>query len=89
MNAKKTPGLNKVILGLGMFWFIASLIQMNLLIYCSEVLQVDSIGTSIIWAIVTVGIALGCFLAGIINKARVEIGISVFVYFAVMFSAQR
>ncbi|MBL4705884.1 MAG: MFS transporter, partial [Flavobacteriales bacterium] len=76
-KARKTPGLNKVILGLGMFWFIASLIQMNLLVYCNEVLELDSVGTSIIWAITTIGIALGCFIAGVINKSRVELGISV------------
>lgn len=77
-RAKKTKGLNKIILGLGMFWMIASLIQMNLLVYCSEVLELSSVGTSIIWAVTTIGIALGCFIAGIINRSRVELGISVF-----------
>ncbi|MFT7611518.1 MAG: 1-acyl-sn-glycerol-3-phosphate acyltransferase [Parvicellaceae bacterium] len=77
LKAKKIRGLNMVILGLGMFWFIASLIQMNLLVYCKEVLLLDSVGTSVIWAITTIGIALGCFTAGIINKSRVELGISV------------
>jgi acyl-[acyl-carrier-protein]-phospholipid O-acyltransferase / long-chain-fatty-acid--[acyl-carrier-protein] ligase len=76
-KSKKNKGLNSVILGLGMFWMIASLLQMNLLVYCNAYLNLNTLETSVVWAIVIVGIALGCILAGVINKQRVELGISV------------
>lgn len=76
-KSQKNKGLNAVILGLGMFWMIASLLQMNLLVYCNENLHLNALETSMVWAIVIIGIALGCIVAGIINKQRVELGISV------------
>lgn len=76
-KSKKTKGLNTVIFGLGMFWLIASMLQMNLLVHCNSVLQLNPLETSAVWAIVIIGIALGCLLAGIINKHRVELGLSI------------
>ena len=77
ISAKKTKGLNATILGLGIFWLIASLLQMNLLAHCNSTLALNAFETSVIWSVTIVGIAVGCFLAGIINKHRVELGISV------------
>ncbi len=76
-RSKKTKGLNRVVLALGMFWFIASLLQMNLFVYCAEVLNLSATQISFVIGFTIVGIALGCFVAGVINKHRVEIGISV------------
>jgi acyl-[acyl-carrier-protein]-phospholipid O-acyltransferase / long-chain-fatty-acid--[acyl-carrier-protein] ligase len=76
-SAKKTKGLNSTILALGIFWLIASLLQMNLLAHCNSTLALNAFETSVIWSVTIVGIATGCFLAGIINKHRVELGISV------------
>jgi len=76
-SAKRTKGLNSTILGLGIFWLIASLLQMNLLVHCNSTLELNAFETSVIWSVTIAGIAIGCFLAGIINKHRVELGISV------------
>lgn len=73
--AKKIKGLNMVIFSLGMFWFIASFIQMNLLIYCPKILHLSNTQTSLIMASMAVGIGLGCFAAGAIARKRVEIGL--------------
>lgn len=73
--AKKINGLNMVIFSLGMFWFIASFIQMNLLIYCPQILHLSNTQTSLIMASMAVGIGLGCFAAGAIARKRVETGL--------------
>ncbi|MFT6747917.1 MAG: acyl-[acyl-carrier-protein]-phospholipid O-acyltransferase [Glaciecola sp.] len=71
---KSSKGVNAAIFALGSFWFIASMIQMNLLIHCPEQLGLSASSTGIINALVAVGIGLGCFVSGRWNNRRVALG---------------
>jgi len=70
--SKRIKGLNYSILGLSTFWLIGSLIQMNIIIYGPEVLKLSNTDTSIIMALVAIGIGLGCYLAGVISNHKVR-----------------
>lgn len=72
---KKFKGVNNAIVGLGLFWFIASLLQMNLLIHCPLFLRMSNSQTGIVSAVVAVGIGLGCYVSGKFNQNRVALGL--------------
>jgi acyl-[acyl-carrier-protein]-phospholipid O-acyltransferase/long-chain-fatty-acid--[acyl-carrier-protein] ligase len=70
--SKKIKGLNYSIFGLSTFWLIGSLIQMNIIIYGPGILKLSNTDTSIIMALVAIGIGLGCYLAGVISNHKVK-----------------
>ncbi|MDN5199765.1 MFS transporter [Fulvivirgaceae bacterium BMA10] len=74
--ARSVKGLNYTILGLGCFWLIASLLQMNIILHLPdpEIYNFSNTATSLVMAGVAVGIGLGCWIAGLISKNRVEVG---------------
>jgi len=72
INAK---GLNIVVVGLSLFWLVASLIQMNLLIHCPITLGFSNTQTGIIMALVAISIGLGSFFSGYISRDKVETGL--------------
>jgi len=74
-QAKSIPGLNFVILGLSFFWLVGALLQMDLKVYCPNVLHLTDIQTGIIMVDAAVGIGLGCFITGIISKNTVKISL--------------
>ncbi|MFM7023737.1 MAG: MFS transporter [Flavobacteriales bacterium] len=78
-SAKKYKGVNAAILGLSVFWFIGALLQMNLLVHCSEVLHLSNSSTGLVTAFVAVGIGVGCYVSGLVSKKRLEMGL---VFFA-------
>ena len=71
--AKSIKGLNYIVLGSAFFWFIASMVQMNLIIYCPKVYNMTHTETSIIMALITIGVALGCWVSGIISRGRIKL----------------
>ncbi|MBL4654674.1 MAG: MFS transporter [Bacteroidia bacterium] len=73
--ASSLKGLNFTVLGLASFWLIGALIQMNLLVHCPNELYMTNFETSLTIALVAVGIGLGCFVAGLFSKNRVELGL--------------
>lgn len=70
--SKRIIGLNYSILGLSTFWLIGSLIQMNIIVYGPDILHLSNTNTSVIMALVAIGIGLGCYLAGIISNHKVR-----------------
>jgi acyl-[acyl-carrier-protein]-phospholipid O-acyltransferase/long-chain-fatty-acid--[acyl-carrier-protein] ligase len=72
--ANDIKGLNTTIIGLGSFWFVAAMIQMNILEHAPNVYHLSNTGTSIVMALVAIGIGLGCFISGALSKTRVELG---------------
>ncbi|MBL4715329.1 MAG: AMP-binding protein [Bacteroidia bacterium] len=48
---------------------------MNLLVHCPNELFMTNVETSLTIALVAVGIGLGCFVAGLFSKNRVELGL--------------
>ena len=57
------------------FFFIAALIQMNLLLYAEHVLKVDPLENSTLQVALAVGIGAGSLLAGKLSHDRVEYGL--------------
>jgi acyl-[acyl-carrier-protein]-phospholipid O-acyltransferase/long-chain-fatty-acid--[acyl-carrier-protein] ligase len=72
--AKKVKGLNTTILGLGCFWLVAAMIQMNIYEHAPKVFSLSNTETSFVMALIAIGIGLGCFLSGKLSKNRVELG---------------
>ncbi len=66
-------GLNFVVLGLSTFWLVGSMLQMNLYVYCDSYLGMSDTQTGIAMAVLSVGIGLGCFLAGLISGKSVKV----------------
>ena len=73
------------ILGNCAFWFVASLIHLTTLQYCPETLLLTSSQTGMILGTIAIGIALGCFVAGLLSKDRVELGLVTFGLFGMVF----
>ncbi|WMJ73503.1 MFS transporter [Cytophagaceae bacterium ABcell3] len=74
-QAKSFKGVNSSLVGLGIFWLVASIVQMNLLVHCPERLGFTPTQTGFVTAALAIGIGLGCFAAGRVTKSRLEIGI--------------
>lgn len=72
--SKSVKGLNYTIFGLGSFWLVAAMLQLNILVHTPQYYGMSNSQTSIVWAAIVIGIGLGCWVAGIIAKNRVEIG---------------
>jgi len=66
--ARKYRGLNSVVVALSVFWFIAGLIQMTLLVYCRRNLGMSDFSTGLVLTAAAVGTGAGCFLSGIIAE---------------------
>ena len=54
------------------FFFIAALVQMNLLLHARAVLHLDEYHNSLLNAALAIGIGLGSFFAGIISHGHIE-----------------
>lgn len=72
-SKENLPKLNIVILGLAFFWLLASLIQMNLILYCERVLQMSSSETGITQAFLAISIALGSVFTGVVSKKKIKL----------------
>ena len=84
--ARKYPHINLGILGVSIFWLVGGLIQMNLVIHCTQTLQTSNTTAGIVMATAAVGIALGCSLAGKLSRGTVDMrmiffGLAVMVVF--------
>jgi acyl-[acyl-carrier-protein]-phospholipid O-acyltransferase/long-chain-fatty-acid--[acyl-carrier-protein] ligase len=62
-------------LGNTAFFFIAVLVQMNLLLYADQVLHVDPLANSGLQVALALGMATGSVLAGKLSRDRVEYGL--------------
>jgi len=62
-------------LGNMLFFFIAALVQMNLLLYASHVLKVEPLENSSLQAALAIGIGMGSLLAGRLSHGHVEYGL--------------
>lgn len=75
VRALAFKGLNLVVVGLAMFWFIGSMIQMVLIVYCRSDLGMNDSETGIVMSLAAVGIGAGCYLAGVLSRRDVELGL--------------
>ena len=63
------------IIGLAYFGFLGGLFQLNILLYARKLLNVGHLQTGILVSFMTVGLGLGCMLAGRLSDKKVELGL--------------
>ncbi len=70
--ARTIKGLNYTIFGLGAFWMVASLLQMNIIVFGPAKYQLTNTQTSLIMASLAIAIGLGSFITGILSNHKVK-----------------
>jgi acyl-[acyl-carrier-protein]-phospholipid O-acyltransferase/long-chain-fatty-acid--[acyl-carrier-protein] ligase len=63
------------VLGNVYFWFLASLLLLNVVLYATDVLRVDETHTSLLLVALTLGIGAGSFAAGYLSGGKIEYGL--------------
>lgn len=94
LYAKQYMGINTAILGDSIFWMIAGMVQMNLVIHGTLTLGESNTVTGILMSCAAVGIAIGCMIAGKITtlknqKMMIMLGLSsviVTLFYIVIFN---
>jgi acyl-[acyl-carrier-protein]-phospholipid O-acyltransferase / long-chain-fatty-acid--[acyl-carrier-protein] ligase len=56
------------------FWFLGSLLLLNIVLYATDVLHVDEAHSSDLLAALSLGIGVGSFIAGYASRGRIEHG---------------
>lgn len=67
--------LTMVVMGISYFWMLAMVLQVNLLVYGTQVLQLSHVGVSILLLVLGLGIGVGSLLAGRWSEDRIEYGL--------------
>ena len=63
------------VLGISYFWFLGALLQMLLLLYGQETMNLDEVRTGILATFLAGGIGLGSLIAGRLSGDKVELGL--------------
>jgi len=56
------------------FWFLGSLLLLNIVLYSTDVLRVDDAHSSYLLAALSLGIGIGSFVAGVASGKKIEAG---------------
>jgi acyl-[acyl-carrier-protein]-phospholipid O-acyltransferase/long-chain-fatty-acid--[acyl-carrier-protein] ligase len=56
------------------FWFLGSLLLLNIVLYATDVLHVDEAHSSYLLAALSLGIGVGSFVAGMVSGKKIEAG---------------
>ena len=56
------------------FWFLGAILLLNIVLYATDVLQVDEAHSSYLLAVLSLGIGVGSFLAGYASGKKIETG---------------
>jgi acyl-[acyl-carrier-protein]-phospholipid O-acyltransferase/long-chain-fatty-acid--[acyl-carrier-protein] ligase len=56
------------------FWFLGSLLLLNIVLYATDILRVDEAHSSYLLAALSLGIGIGSFLAGLASGKKIEAG---------------
>lgn len=56
------------------FWFLGAILLLNIVLYATDLLQVDESGSSYLLAALSLGIGAGSFLAGHVSGRTIEVG---------------
>jgi acyl-[acyl-carrier-protein]-phospholipid O-acyltransferase/long-chain-fatty-acid--[acyl-carrier-protein] ligase len=57
------------------FWFVAALLQVNIILYGNDVLKVSETRAALLQAAVAIGIGVGSFAAGYLSGGKIEYGL--------------
>src|SRR5579864_1155743 len=63
------------VMGISYFWFLGALLQLDLLLFGSEVLKADDLHVGLMVTALAVGIGVGSMLAGRLSGDKVELGL--------------
>ncbi|HLW98576.1 MAG TPA: MFS transporter, partial [Candidatus Acidoferrales bacterium] len=63
------------VLGNTYFWFLATLLLLNIVLYASDVLRVDATRSSLLLVALSLGIGVGSFAAGYLSGGKIEYGL--------------
>src|SRR5579862_3716483 len=63
------------VLGNVYFWFLASLLLLNIVLYATDTLRVDETHTSMLLVALSLGIGVGSFVAGYLSGGKIEYGL--------------
>jgi acyl-[acyl-carrier-protein]-phospholipid O-acyltransferase / long-chain-fatty-acid--[acyl-carrier-protein] ligase len=74
-EASRDPVLTRCLLGIGAFWMIGAIFQMDLLLYGKIVMGAGDTAISLYLAVMAVGIGLGSAAAGLLSGRKVELGL--------------
>ena len=72
-KSKSIRGVNNAIFGLSVFWYIGSLLQMNIALHTKNFLEIGEKETGTIMSVAAIGIALGALFVGWISGKRVRL----------------
>jgi len=72
--AKRYPGLNAVIVTLSVFWWAAAMLQMGMLVYGKQVMELDATHTGLILSLAAIGIVAGQVIAGFVDRRHYLLG---------------
>lgn len=56
------------------FWFLGSLLLLNIVLYATDILQIDETHSSYLLAALSLGIGIGSFVAGFASGKKIETG---------------
>jgi acyl-[acyl-carrier-protein]-phospholipid O-acyltransferase / long-chain-fatty-acid--[acyl-carrier-protein] ligase len=73
--AQKDRVLFLSVIGSTYFWFLGALVQQSVMIYGRNDLELSFRSTSILFAMMAVGIGIGSFLAGYLSARKIEYGL--------------
>jgi len=71
--AKSYVGMNLIVLGLGIFWMIDGMLQMNLIVHCPNFLNLSNTQMSMTMSVALIGIGIGSYTAGVLSGGKVEL----------------
>lgn len=72
--ATQFRGINKAVAGIAFFWMVGGMLQMNIVIHSTSVLNLPNSSTGIIMALAAVGIITGNWLAGVLQQRTGKAG---------------
>ncbi len=72
---KKDRGIFLSIIGLMYFGFLGGLFQPNVLLFARKILHVSHLQTGLLISCMTIGLGLGCMVAGKLSDRKVELGL--------------
>ena len=74
-SIRQEKALFLTLLGVGYFWFLGAIFQMNVLMYGKNILKLSEASTSLLLVATSIGIGIGSFLAGKLSEGKIEFGL--------------
>lgn len=83
---KKTPKLFMAVVGSAFFLFIGAFVQLNIIPFAMDFLNLSEVGGGDLFLSTAIGIALGAAVGGKLCKREIDLGLSCFALFVLSFA---